>query len=241
MISDVLPLDTVSITNAANTLIRGAANKSYNTVMSDLAKTVDALMAMQDSENLKDDNSVQNLLETITPESAEIIEDMLSDELIADLGVNEESSETMTGILSSTLNKIAATKEDPNVSDEELQKEVESITYVINTAIDISSGDGSKGEEITMTEYVDHVLESKILTETIIENTYDENGELTVNPLDASYEPSVEQKAELTETLNERLSATSEEDKESTEKAIKALGSLINVEVIIIDGQVIIP
>ena len=209
--------------------------------MSDLAKTVDALMAMQDSENLKDDNSVQNLLETITPESAEIIEDMLSDELIADLGVNEESSETMTGILSSTLNKIAATKEDPNVSDEELQKEVESITYVINTAIDISSGDGSKGEEITMTEYVDHVLESKILTETIIENTYDENGELTVNPLDASYEPSVEQKAELTETLNDRLGAAAEEDKESTEKAIKALGSLINVEVIIIDGQVIIP
>ena len=229
LISDILPIDTVSITNAARTIINGAANKNYKTVMAELGKTVDALMAFTDSNNadVKDTETLNNLLVTITPESAEIIENMISEELVSDLGVDEESASAMTNILSTTLNKIA------NTDDEKKSEEVEKITNVINTTIDMTTG-GGENAEITMTDYVGDILDSSVLTETIVEHTYDENGELKENALNTNYtyQPADdEEKAELEATLTEKLAAS--ENKEDTEKAIQAIGSMINVQFVI--------
>ena len=234
LISDVLPIDTVSITNAARTIINGAANKSYKVVMAELGKTVDALMAFTDSNNadIKDTETLNNLLTTITPESAEIIENMISEELVSNLGVDDESASAMTNILSTTLNKIAATEGD-NKSEE-----VEKITNVISTTLDMTTG-GGENAEITMTDYVGDILDSSVLTETIVEHTYDENGELKNNALntDYTYVPADdEEKAELEATLTEKLAAS--ENKEDTEKAIQAIGSIINVQFVIVDGVV---
>ena len=234
LISDVLPIDTVSITNAARTIINGAANKSYKVVMAELGKTVDALMAFTDSNNadIKDTETLNNLLTTITPESAEIIENMISEELVSNLGVDDESASAMTNILSTTLNKIAATEGD-NKSEE-----VEKITNVISTTLDMTTG-GGENVEITMTDYVGDILDSSVLTETIVEHTYDENGELKDNALntDYTYVPADdEEKAELEATLTEKLAAS--ENKEDTEKAIQAIGSIINVQFVIVDGVV---
>ena len=235
-ISEVLPIDTVSITNAAKTIINGAANKSYKVIMAELGKTVDALMSFTDSNNadVKDTETLNNLLVTITPESAEIIENMISEELVSDLGVDEESASAMTNILSTTLNKIA------NTDDEKKSEEVEKITNVINTTIDMTTG-GGENADITMKDYVGDILDSSVLTETVVEHTYDENGELKENALNTNYtyQPADdEEKAELEATLTEKLAAS--ENKEDTEKAIQAIGSIINVQFVIVDGVVIL-
>ena len=234
LISDVLPIDTVSITNAAKTIINGAANKSYKVVMAELGKTVDALMSFTDSNNadIKDTETLNNLLTTITPESAEIIENMISEELVSDLGIDEESASAMTNILSSTLNKIAVTEGDKK------SEEVEKITNVISTTIDMTTN-GGENVDITMTDYVGDILDSSVLTETIVEHTYDENGELKDNALNTNYTyvpADDEEKAELEATLTEKLAAS--ENKEDTEKAIQAIGSMINVQFVIVDGVV---
>ncbi len=237
MLTDVLPLDTVSITNAANTIIRSAANKSYKVVMSDLAKTVDALMAFADSssEGITDTEKLGDLLVTITPESAEIIENMVNDELVSNLGVDEESASAVTDILSSTLNDIAS------IEDEEKKaEEAEKITNVINTTIEITTGNG-EGADVNMTEYVGSILDSSVLTGTIVDQTYDENGELKENPLNTGYTyvpADDEEKKALEDTLTEKL--TNSENPEETEKAIQAIGSIVNAQFIIVDGQVIL-
>lgn len=237
MLVDVLPLDTVSITNAANTIIRGAANKTYAVVMADLAKTVDALLSFADSgsSDMTTTESLNKLLSTVTPESAEIIENMVDEALVSDLGVDEESASAVKDILSSTLNKIAAT------DDKNKEEEVEKITNVINTTLDITSGSG-EGADVNMNEYVGSILDSTVLTETIVEHSYNqEDGTLIENPLGTgyTYTPADDaEKEELEATLTEKL--TNSENPEETEKAIQAIGSIINAQFVIVNGQVIL-
>lgn len=241
ILTDVLSLDKVSTTGAANTIIRGAETKSYATVMEDLAKTVDALISLGESEDLKNDDSIKNLLDTITVESAEVIEHMIDSELISSLGVNEKSAETMSEMVTSTLNKLASIKEEGTISEEQYNAEIESITYLINTALDVSTGEG-EDSEILISEYVDTILDSEVVTSTVIEAVYGEGGtEAIHNPLEIEFEPTEEEKQELTEALTTKLNSASEEDKETMEMTITAIASLINVEVVIENGTVILP
>ena len=125
-----------------------------------------------------------------------------------------------------------------NTDDDKKSEEVEKITNVISTTLDMTTG-GGENAEITMTDYVGDILDSSVLTETIVEHTYDENGELKDNALntDYTYVPADdEEKAELEATLTEKLAAS--ENKEDTEKAIQAIGSIINVQFVIVDGVV---
>lgn len=239
-ISDVIPISRVSITSAAESIIRGSENKSYEQVMSDLSKTLEALLKLSQSENLKDDDSIKNLLDTITTESAEVIEHMIDSELVSELGVSEKSAESLSNMVTSTLNKLAEAKENESFDEEQYNKEIESITYLINTAIDVSREDG-ENIEINVSDYVDTILDSEIVTSVILESVYDENGNATVNPLDIEFEPTEEEKTELADALTDKLNSVSEEERAQMEKTITAIAGLINVEVIITGGGVMLP
>ena len=208
--------------------------------MSDLAKTIDALVALSDSNDIKNDDSIKNLLGTITQESAEVIEHMINTDLITGLGVNEKSAETMSDMVTSTLGKLADIKESNSMSEEQYNAEIDAITYLINTAIDVASGNGNESE-IVISEYVDTILDSEIVTATIIESVYGDESEAVINPLDIEFEPTTEEKIELTDALTNKLNSATGEEREEMEKAITAIASLINVEIIITGNGVILP
>ena len=239
-ISDVLPISRVSVISAAKSIIRGAENKSYEQIMTELANTLEALISLSESENLKDDDSVKNLLTTITPESAEVIEHMIDSELVSTLGVSEKSAESLSNMVSSTLNKLADAQTDENFDEVEYNKEIESITYLITTAIDVSKN-SSENIEINISDYVDTIFSSEIVTSTILESVYGDGDTAVVNPLDIEYEPTTEEKVELADALTEKLNSVSDEERAEIEKTITAIAGLINVEILITEDGVKLP
>ncbi len=247
-----LPLNTVEATKFVDSLVSGSEGegKGYETVMGGIADMVDVLGNLSSTESADDPiEAVTETLKNITPESAEALKHFATTDFVKDIGVGEESSEGVANVLGNLFDELATAKDEDGLglSDEEYAEEAEKISNLLDVTMSITDGT-SDTSDVAIESYVNDVMDSKILTNTIINSVYDEEGNLKNDPLNTEIELSGDEKTELGDSLNQKLSEItnaeyeSEEEKAEklaeTEKLIIAIGAYINTEVTIENGEV---
>ena len=218
--------------------------------MGGIADMVDVLDKLSSTENADDPvEAVTEALKNITPESAEALKHFATTDFVQDLGVGAESSEGVASVLGNLFDELATAKDEDGLglSDEEYAREAEKISNLLDVTMSITDGTADTSN-VAIESYVNDVMDSKILTSTIINSVYDEDGNLQNDPLNTSIELSDNERTELVDSLNSKLSEVTDAEYESeeeraeriaeTEKLIIALGAYINTGVVIEDGEV---
>ncbi|MBQ9070104.1 MAG: hypothetical protein IJY23_01975 [Clostridia bacterium] len=236
-VESALSMDPIQATAFAKSVIKGTNTKSYSVIMGDIANTIDVLSNVSSSETV-DEESIKEAINTLTPETAGALKELVTPELVVELGVGEESKEGVSQVLSNVFDNIATAK-DEGMSDEEFTAETEKISNVLNVTMSMSDGTASS-EDIEFDNYVSNVMDSKILSSTIVDSVYGESDEPQMDPLNTGMEITEGQQETLVNTLQEKLDAADDESKEDTEKTVTAVAAYMNVKVEIIDGVVTI-
>ena len=238
-VSDILPMNTIEITSFVNSLIDSTdKGNTYYSVMSSITNMTDALSGMTDGETENANAALENALKDITPETAELLGHFATPEFVEDLGIEKESSEGVANVLTNLFDEISSAKDSTadgglGLSDEEYRDEAEKISNLLDVTMKMSDG---SGEEIAFDQYVGDVMDSKILSNTVINSVCDENGNVVnKDPLNTGKELTDGEKNDLVNKLNEKLN---EKPGEETEKLVKAVAAYMNTDVVIEGGVV---
>lgn len=238
-VSDILPMNTIEITSFVNSLIDSTdKGNTYYSVMSSITNMTDALSGMTDGETENANAALENALKDITPETAELLGHFATPEFVEGLGIEKESSEGVANVLTNLFDEISSAKDSTaegglGLSDEEYHDEAEKISNLLDVTMKMSDG---SGEEIAFDQYVGDVMDSKILSNTVINSVCDENGNVVnKDPLNTGRELTDGEKNDLVNKLNEKLN---EKPGEETEKLVKAVAAYMNTDVVIEGGVV---
>lgn len=104
------------------------------------------------------ENIVREIIEEITPESAEIITSVI-DALSDDIAQTDDASKTVLSFATDILSGIGKAKADPNISAEETENTIEAMTKIVVSMF---------GEEKTDTDSVVEIIKSCAKSETIM-------------------------------------------------------------------------
>ena len=164
--------------------------------------------------------SVKELIETITPTSAETLQQLTTPDTVKNYGVPEENAEKISDVLTDMFGQMSDAKEK-GMSDKQYQDEANAVNDMLNIAMNIGeskTGETIFGEEsvtgITATEYVERVMNSEVISNTVV-NAAVENGEIVNNPLGMARELTESEKTELVSAIdtNWKNSEQSTDDK----------------------------
>ena len=115
---------------------------------------------------------------------------VITTDTLEDFGMSSEEASTMSNTINSVIDGISSST--ANMSEEQIEKEVEAITTVVGVMQDITSGDinadnifGSEGDSVTgMTadELVDTIVSSEIISNAVIGASKGGNNETVEDP-----------------------------------------------------------
>lgn len=107
---------------------------SFGSLMNVIGSTVDIISSMQNSD-LKPE-TITGLVENLTPENAEVIKEVLTEERMTDMGIPEEKAKTTTEILGTLFDELG------KVDSEEAENETKAVENIINLGITAMGGSG---------------------------------------------------------------------------------------------------
>lgn len=229
---DTVHMDKVSSTHFANSIIAGAEGGSYSAMMNSIAGVIDAMTKSGSAEGLNK-TDVESVISTLTPETAEALSHLVSDNLVSSMGFGEGTSTGVNKIITSVFNNIADAKKN-DMDDETYAEESKKIAEIIDVTMTISEGEG----EVDIDSYVDSVMSSTILTDSICDVVYGEGDVPTTNPLNTDMELSESNKTALVQNLQSKIDAADASDKAKTERDAVAVAAYMNVEIVIVGGVV---
>ena len=254
--SDVLPMNTVEITKFVDSLVVGSkrTQDGYVKVMEDIAGMVNSLEKLASTDaDAKPVEAITETLKNITPESAEALKHFATTDFVKEIGVAEENAAGVANVLGNLFDELATARDEDGLglTKEQYEEETAKISKLLDVTMSITDGTGDTGE-VKLDDYVNDVMDSKILTNTIINSVYDENGNLQHDPLNTGIELSENEKTELVNSLDQKLNdklseITSDENASEEEKAEKiaetkklilALGAYMNTSIVVEDGEV---
>ena len=88
---------------------------------------------------------------------------------------------------------------------------------------------GSTG--ISAGDYIDRIASSEVVSNTIVDTVYDDEGNVTVDPLGTSISLSEAEQAEILDAINAYLETATDEEREEVERQMIAAAALINMNV----------
>lgn len=195
-------------------------------------------------------DDVKDMIGAVTPETSEVLKEIVSSEVLEGNGIPKDKSESISGMMGSMIDEMAkvnASDADP----EYIEKESNAVSKVIEIATSsnedysegIFSGEGTTEEKID--EYVDLVADSDIVSNTLIEVVYGEgesspkkdplglekslggsDGAYFVSKLDAKYKQAI-------------AGGMSGDELTEYEKVIYSMAAVMNVDIVITGGNVI--
>ena len=180
---------------------------SYTSLLNSVGQTVDVIKKSADKEDTTE--SVKELIETITPSSAETLKQLTTPETVKNYGVPDENAEKVSDVLGDMFGQMSDAKEN-GMTEEKYQDEANAVNDMLNIAMNIGEskeGESIFGEEsvtgITATEYVDRVLKSEVISNTVVNAAYDSQNDVIVNnPLGMARELTSEEKNELVSAID---------------------------------------
>ncbi len=162
--------------SSADTLLDRLINSTSDSVTGDLSEFADSMvllsrtynyfLSVSDTQKTVDDLEVDlaGIIKDITPETAEILKDTITSDIIGSANVRNESVDTFVSLVGETLAEVAS------LPQEEKEKEAAAINQVVSYA------SKDRGHEIAPNELVDTLLESNVLS-TKVEEIADANAD----------------------------------------------------------------
>ncbi len=244
---DTLKIELIQVTHLANHICDSASVDSYSVLLGNVVKTIDIIELATNNENIVE--NVEELIADLTPATVTTIQQISTPETMKNYGVPEESAEKTSELVSDIFTGLSDAKENNTLTEEEYQAEAEAVSDMINIAMSAtkeSSDTGIFGEEsstgITASDYIDRITTSKVMSQTIVDTVYDEEGNATVDPLNASINLTDDEKTELVSAMNDHIANTDASEVEDQQKLLIAAAALVNLNIEIAeDGTFVIP
>lgn len=227
-----------------------AGVRGYTPLMNAMIDTVEIVKMSTDSSasNVDMAAKIEILLQDLTPESAELLQEMTSANVIASKGVPEQSAEPMANMFSDMFGGLSEAKEN-GMPEEQYKKEAAAMTDVMNIAMNFDKADSSSmfGEGsatgVGANEFVDNIFDSTVISATVVDTAYTGEGasEPDKDPLKFGKELGQADKDDMIGALNNKWSSATDEQKADEEyrKTYLALGSLMNINIGITDQGVV--
>ena len=260
LIHDKLGFTLVDATDVAKTLCEKSHRVGYTPLLKSIATTIDVVQSANDNSVSKEEFNakIEVLIEDLNTDTTEVLQKISTPEVVSKKGVPEKSAKPTADLISNVLGNLNDAKEN-GMSDEQYKSESEATGNLLKVALSsnsskkdniFASADASEesNEEsavsMTAAEYVDSVLNSSVISQTIIETVYvDGSDEPTHNPLNISKPLSEKDQTSLIAALNTRWQEASEAEKTDSDyfKTYVAIGSMINLAIEVDTNGVIVP
>ncbi len=238
-IRDSLGMTMLDATETARSIADSSDKESYAMLMQSLSNTVRVFEKTSDSSDATEE--ISTLMKDITPESAKVLQTITTPNVVKNYGVKDKSAEPVSDLVSDIFGNMSDAKNDPDdpMSDEQYEKESIAVNDMMNIAMSASknSSKSTFGEDsatgITATEYVNRMLNSKIMSKTLVENVYGENDEPATDPLATEKELTEAERTELTDALNNKWENAPEDPEERAEyqKILVSIAAIVNLQI----------
>ena len=216
-------------------------NGSYGSVTQAVSSTIDVVEKINDSNTTQEERreATEKLMSNMTPENAELLGTMTTPSMMVNYGTPESSADIVADSVSALFNNMANFQNKAS-SDTSYKEEAEAVNTLLTVAMDSTSSssneffateenDGGRTGK-TAAEYVELLVGSEVVSETILTTVYDEgknDNPFNVHPTEAD-------QAELTTAMNEyydnNKEGLSEEEHELLVKKLNAVAILTNVD-----------
>ncbi len=241
-VGSALGLSKSELTSFAEKIseVANAENSTgYTEATQAVSSTINAITSTTDTEKTKEEKlqATHDLIDTITPESAEMVSSIVSSTMVSDMGVADEHAEAVSSAMSSMLTNMAEYKtNNPDSTDH--GKEAEAVNTLLDMAMNITteatdtpmfSNDETEGVlGTTADEFIDLIVNSEVVSQTVKETVKD-NG-YSDNPLGLPALSEAE-KASVTKTL-ENYHAENSGDEELA-ALLESIAAIVNVDLVL--------
>ncbi len=207
---------------------------NYTSLLSAVGQTVDIIKTSSKKEDSTE--SVKQLISELTPSSAETLQQLSTPETVMNYGVPEENAQKVSDVLSDMFGQMSSAKES-GMSEEKYQAEAEAVNDMISIAMTIGESDstqtlfGSNGVTgITATEYVDRVLDSEVISTTVVNAAYNHStGTIVNNPLGMAKNLTESEKSELVGAIESEWKSGGQTNDQK--KLLGSIAAILGVEV----------
>lgn len=232
-----------SATEIAHSVNASAEENSYTVLMLSLSHTIGIIRNASDG--TPSAQQVIDLIQDLTPAAAETLQLLSTADMVQSYGVPEKSADGVSELLSDLFGNISDAKE-AGMTEEEYQKEADAVSDMMTLAMTAGKDDSSSGTfgedgklGITSDEYVDRIIDSSVMSKTILESVYkDGSDEPVTDPMNTGDRLSDDEKNDLVSSLDARWKEqlTSSDDEEANElygKQLISIAAMLNVSVTI--------
>ena len=189
-----------------------------------------------DTEQLKADvkEEIEWIVTNMTPTTSTIITSQITEETVKNYGVSEQSAAPVSNLITNMFESMA---NETELTQEEYENESSAITHLFSVATDLStssSGGNIFGESVaSAADITDTVLNSKVVSDALLNTVVDESGEIKEDPLALEIELTEDDKTMLVDALNDYSTANlpQSETKEEDIQKITALAAVFNINI----------
>ncbi len=187
--------------------------------------------------------AIEHLLKNIDSDTAEVIIETLTPQVLQNLGMSTSQSNAMSGTLGSIVQEIA--NQDGEFTEEEISTEINAVDKIVSTVQSATNGDNTSnlfasGEDdtasksgMTASELVDTVVNSKIVSSAVTSSATDEEGNAVENPYGISDKLTESDKSSAKSAIEDYYSenAVADDDNAELKATLDSLASIFGVDV----------
>ena len=238
-VHDEIGLSVLDATDTATSICENSQKNGFEPMLNSLSKAVEVVSAASDSQ--KDTKeAVKEMINDLTPESSKVLQTMTTPSVVQSYNISEKSAEHVSDMISDTFGNLSDAKEE-GMSDEEYEKESEAVSNMMDILMAVDQTQSSVfGSEsvtgITADDYVNNIMDSKVMSQTVMENVFTDGENATTDPLKSDRVLADSEKADLLTALSNKWNSS---DKSAeTQKKLIATAAILNFNIQIVDGVV---
>lgn len=213
------------------------SDTSYESIMATIKKTTAMVESLQNPEisNEEKEATVIELLVALTPDTCDVILDIVTVDFVISMGLPTEAADAMVTLLGTALYEMA------RLPEEEHQAEAEKIKHIFEMATMMEESDkefiGEDGIFKTESEVADFFMESRVARATLKAITTDKNGEPIYDGLGIAKELSDDDKKDVEDALttyyNEKKASASATELQEIADILNSIVRLLELNITI--------
>ncbi|MBO5415863.1 MAG: hypothetical protein J6A83_04460 [Clostridia bacterium] len=249
-VRDGVGMTLIQATNVSNSMSKGVVSgDTYTVLMKALGKTVEVMKISSDDGDATE--AITELMQDMTPASAETLQEISTPEMVKKQGINEKSAVPVADMMSDMFGNMSTAKEE-GMPEDRYEDEAKAVNDMMSIAMSANKSEEKNlfGKEnsktgITATDFVNRAADSVIISETFVNSVYGkEGGDIPkLDPLYSNRQLTESEKTELITALDAKwqsqIKSSSDKDANAEyQKVLIAIASVVNVQVEITESGV---